>query len=382
MAAARPVKTNAKILEAEGLTFDDLLLLPRYTDFKRADVDLTTQLHKNVTLKLPVFSSPMDTVTEAPMATMMAQLGGIGVIHRNLNVDLQAAMVRQVKSAKVRDTEEAALDGKGRLLVAAAVGSGADLQERVDALLEAEVDLLVIDSGHGYSKYIIDAIKHIKKLKKTQAVMAGNVATAEGAAALVAAGADILRVGIGPGSICTTRIVTGMGVPQISAILESVKGAKDKATLVADGGIRQMGDMAKALGAGAHAVMLGSLLAGYEESPGEVLKFNDQKYKQYRGMGSIPAMKKGSAERYGQSFKTESSKFIAEGVEGLVPYKGDVQDFLYQVAGSLDSAFYYVGSKDLKAFHKNAQFIRITHAGLLESHPHTIKVSHAGGNYL
>ncbi len=212
--------------------------------------------------------------------------------------------------------------------------------------------------------------------------MAGNVATAEGADALIKAGADILRVGIGPGSICTTRIVTGMGVPQLTAIANAVRGAKGRATLIADGGIRQMGDMAKALGFGAHAVMLGSLLAGYEESPGEVLKLDERKYKQYRGMGSIPAMKKGSAERYGQTVKLDTTKYIAEGVEGLVPYKGDVTDFLYQVAGSLQSALYYVGSPTLKDFHKNAQFVRITHAGLLESHPHTIKVSGTGGNYL
>lgn len=380
--ATRTTKTHAKILPDEGLTFDDLLLLPRYTDFKRADVDLTTRLHKDLTLKLPVLSSPMDTVTEGPMAIAMAQHGGIGVIHRNINVPDQAAMVRQAKTAKVRDTDEAATDGKGRLLVGAAVGAGADLQERVDALLDAEVDLIVVDSGHGHSQFIMDAVSFVKKRRKSQVVMAGNVATAEGAEALIRCGADILRVGIGPGSICTTRIVTGMGVPQITAIMNSVAGAKGKATIVADGGIRQMGDMAKALGFGAHAVMLGSLLAGYEESPGEVLKFNDQKYKQYRGMGSIPAMKKGSAERYGQSFKTESSKFIAEGVEGLVPYRGEVGDFLYQAAGSVHSAFYYVGSRTMPEFHKNAQFLRITHAGLLESHPHNIRISHAGGNYL
>lgn len=379
---ARATHATDKIIAHEGLTFDDLLLMPRHTDFKRADVDLTTRLHDKLVLKLPVLSSPMDTVTEAPMAAAMAQNGGLGIIHRNINVEDQAAMVKEAKAAKIRSLDEAATDDSGRLLVGAAVGAGADLVERVDALLDAEADVIVVDSGHGHSQFIMDAVAHIKKRKKDQVVMAGNVATAEGASALIGCGADILRVGIGPGSICTTRIVTGMGVPQITAILNSVEGAKGKATLIADGGIRQMGDMAKALGAGAHAVMLGSLLAGYEQSPGEVLKFNDQKYKQYRGMGSIPAMKKGSAERYGQSFKTDSSKFIAEGVEGLVPYRGEVTDFLYQVAGSLHSAFYYVGSRTMDEFHANAQFLRITHAGLLESHPHTIRVSHAGGNYL
>lgn len=382
MATRSSSKDPLSKIVGEGLTFDDLLLLPRYSDFKRADADLSTRLHKNVTLKLPVLSSPMDTVTEQAMGIAMAQHGGLGVIHRNLSVAEQAAMVRGVKEAKAKDANVAAVDKAGRLLTGAAVGAGADLEERVRALLDAETDVIVVDSGHGHSQFILEGVRLIKKLRKDQVVMAGNVATAEGADALIKAGADILRVGIGPGSICTTRIVTGMGVPQLTAIANAVRGAKGRATVIADGGIRQMGDMAKALGFGADAVMLGSLLAGYEESPGEVLKLDERKYKQYRGMGSIPAMKKGSAERYGQSVKLDTTKYIAEGVEGLVPYKGDVTDFLYQVSGSLQSALYYVGSPTLKDFHNNAQFVRITHAGLLESHPHTIKVSGTGGNYL
>lgn len=243
--------------------------------------------------------------------------------------------------------------------------------------------MICVDSGHGHSKFIMDGVKLIKRKAKKMPVIAGNVATYDGAKALMKAGADILRVGVGPGSICTTRIVTGMGVPQIAAIMEAVRAAKgSKVTLIADGGIRQMGDMAKALGCGAHAVMLGSMLAGHDESPGELVEKDGRKLKRYRGMGSVGAMKKGGAERYGQSRDTDSKKLIAEGVEGFVAYKGSAADFLYQAGGALKSAFYYVGSKSMKEFHKNAQFVRITNAGLLESHPHTIAVSDTGSSYL
>lgn len=371
----------------EGLTFDDLLLLPGYTDFRREDTDLQTVLHPNLVLKLPVLSSPMDTVTEEVMAATMAQNGGLGIIHRNLKVADQAEMVRKAKSVTPEDTEKAAVDASGRLLVGAAVGAGADLAERIDALIEAEVDLIVVDSGHGHAKYILDAVAQIKKRKKDQIVAAGNVATAEGAKALVDVGTDVIRAGVGPGSICTTRVITGMGVPQMTTIFETVKGTRStssgqEATVIADGGIRQMGDMGKALGAGAHAVMLGSMLAGFEQSAGETVTIDEMKFKKYRGMGSITAMKKGGAERYGQSKDEDSKKLIAEGVEGLVNFKGDANDFLYQIAGSLRSSFYYVGGKDLSSFHKKASFVKITNAGLKESHPHTITVESVGGNYL
>ena len=325
----------------------------------------------------------MDTVTEADMAIAMAQGGGLGIIHRNLQVQVEAEMVKKAKAAKVIDAAKAAVDAKGRLLVGAAVGAGADLQERVKALAEAGADVIVVESGHGYSKYIMDAVKTIKKMYPKQVVMAGNVATAEGAKALIKAGADILRVGVGPGSICTTRVVTGIGVPQVAAIMEAVKGAKGgKVTIVADGGIRQMGDIAKALACGAHAVMFGSLLAGHEQSPGEVIEADGKTFKAYRGMGSVGAMQKGGAERYGQSMKTEASKLIAEGVEGMVPFKGDAADFLFQAAGSLRSSFYYVGAATMADFHKNTRFVRITQASLLESHPHSIKLSKTGSNYM
>lgn len=365
---ARSSSSSAKILPQEGLTFDDLLLLPGFTDFRREDVDLTTRLHPSITLELPIISSPMDTVTEDTMAVAMARAGGLGIIHRNLEPKKQAEMVKRVKNE--------------RLLVGAAVGAGPDLPERVKLLIAAGADVICVDSGHGHAQYILDAVRFIKKLSKRQVVMAGNVATGEGAKALIKAGADILRVGVGPGSICTTRIVTGMGVPQISAITEAVKAAKGKATVVADGGIRQMGDMAKALGCGANAVMLGSMLAGHSEAPGEEVTVDGKSYKQYRGMGSVAAMQRGGAERYGQSKKTEAKKLIAEGVEGLVPSKGSAADFLYQAGGALRSAFYYIGGRTLPEFHKKARFIRITSAGLRESHPHTIMIESTGGSYL
>lgn len=353
---------------SEGLTFDDVLLLPGYSDFKRADVDLTTTLHPKIVLKLPVLSSPMDTVTESAMAIALAQAGGLGVIHRNLTTSAQADEVKKVKAQN--------------LLVGAAVGVGSDLEERVKALIDAGVDLLVIDSGHGNTSFMVDAIKHIKQTHPDTVIMAGNVATADGAKRLVEAGADVLRVGMGPGSICTTRIVTGMGVPQLTAIMEAIQGVQgSKVTIVADGGIRQMGDIAKALAVGAHAVMLGSLFAGYDESPGEKVVVDGKEYKQYRGMGSVGAMKKGSAERYGQSKETADRKLIPEGVEGRVLYKGPVAAYLEQMVGSVQSSFYYIGAKILSEFHDKAKLMRITSASMEESHPHTITIVDPGSNY-
>jgi IMP dehydrogenase len=372
-------------VHSEGLTFDDVLLEPGYTDFKRQDVTTTTTLHPTIVLPLPILSSPMDTVTEEIMARSMALAGGMGIIHRNLPVVTQASMVKAVKTSKVGDSVQGAFDNKGRLLVGAAVGVGADFQERVKALVDVEVDMIVIDSGHGNTSFMVEAIKHIKSTHPAVVVMAGNIATYDGAKRLIEAGADVLRVGMGPGSICTTRVITGMGVPQLTAVAEAVRAVKDvnstKVTVVADGGIRQIGDMAKALAMGASAVMLGSLLAGYDESPGDLLTLDGKQYKAYRGMGSIAAMKKGSAERYGQTKDTKEKKLIAEGVEGLVKYKGNVVDYCTQVAGSIRSSFYYIGAKTLSEFHQKAQFIRITQASLTESHPHSIVISNAGSNY-
>ena len=358
-----------KIVPFEGLTFDDVLLLPSYADFKRKEVDLTSYLHPQIKLTLPVISSPMDTVTEEKMAISMALAGGLGIIHRNLTPEVQAKMVANVKQKK--------------LIVGAAVGPGEDLEIRLKYLAKANVDLICVDSGHGHTKFIIDATKYIRRNFPKMIVMSGNIATYDGATALIKAGAHILRVGMGPGSICTTRVITGMGVPQIAAIAGAVQAAKNtKVTVVADGGIRQMGDMAKAFAFGAQAVMLGSLLARYEESPGKTVTIKGKKYHEYRGMGSVGAMKKGGAERYGQSKKTEEKKLIAEGVEGLVEYRGKVEDFLFQIQGSLRSSFYYLGSKNMQDFYRNSKCVKISQASLMESHPHSVVISRPGNNYL
>lgn len=361
--------SSSSKIAIDGLTFDDVLLLPGHTNFRRGDVDLSMKIGK-LTLTLPILSSPMDTVTEEQMAIAIAKAGGLGIIHRSLSIADQVAKVKAVK--------------KEGCIVGAAVGAGADLEERIDALLKAGVDAIVVDSGHGHSQFILDAVKLCKKKSKSITVIGGNIATAEGAKAVIAAGADGIRVGVGPGSICTTRVVTGVGVPQLTAIMEAVKGAKGKkVALIADGGIKQMGDMAKALAAGAHAVMLGGMLAGHDEAPGETLEIEGKTYKKYRGMGSIGAMKKGGAERYGQNRDTEAKKLIAEGVEGLVPSKGSVDQFLYQAKGALQSSFYYVGGKNLADFHKKSRFSRITQASLTESHPHSLsRITDVGGAYI
>ncbi|MEK7119848.1 MAG: IMP dehydrogenase [Patescibacteria group bacterium] len=355
----------------DGLTFDDILILPGYTNFKRQEVNLTTKLHDRIILKLPVISSPMDTVTEDVMALHLARVGGLGIIHRNLSIQAQAGMVESIK--------------KEQLLVGAAVGIGSDFEERARSLMQVNTDVLVIDSGHGNTKFMVDAIHFIKKTYPKAVVMAGNIATGDGAKRLIAAGADILRVGMGPGSICTTRIITGMGVPQITAIEEARKAVKamkaTHVTIVADGGIRQIGDMAKALAVGAHAVMLGSLLAGFDESPGEIVAMDKKQYKQYRGMGSVAAMKQGSAERYGQTRDTSERKLIPEGVEGLVGYKGPVAQYLDQITGSLKSSFYYIGARTMAEFQKKAEIVKITPASMAESHPHSIVVTDTGTNY-
>ncbi|MBI5613970.1 IMP dehydrogenase [Candidatus Gottesmanbacteria bacterium] len=375
-----------KIVRHEALTFDDILLLPNYSDVKRQDTYLSVKLHPKIHLHLPVLSSPMDTVTEESMAIAMALAGGLGVLHRNVSVEHQASMVIKVKQQKVKNANESAVDSAvdehNALLVGAAVGVGSDTMERVDALMKAKTDVIVVDSSHGYTKFVIDTVKDIKKQYPKCVLMAGNIATYDGARALIEAGVDILRVGMGPGSICTTRIISGMGVPQISAISAVVRATEDsQATVIADGGIRQIGDMAKALAFGATAVMLGSLLAGYDESPGDVAEIHSKKYKIYRGMGSISAMKKGGAERYGQSRDTDERKLIAEGVEGFVPYKGSVSNYLYQIHGSLRTSLYYLGSKNLLEFFEKSRVIKISNAGLLESHPHDVSIESSGGNY-
>lgn len=483
---------SAKIV-ATALTFDDVLLVPAHSRVLPKEVDVSTRVTAGVGLNIPLVSAAMDTVTETQMAIAMARLGGIGVIHKKMSVELQAEMVRKVKRsesgmivdpitlerhATLADAEDlmraysisgvpiveadgrlvgiltnrdmrfetdmhrpvsevmtsqglvtvpvgttletavgilrrhkiekllvvdaggylkglitikditkrleypsAAKDELGRLRVAAAVGVGLDLEERAGALVEAGADLLVLDSAHGHSQGILDALAHVKANFAVE-VVAGNVATAEGAAALVAAGADGVKVGVGPGSICTTRVVTGVGMPQLSAILEVAAVTREAGvTLVADGGIKYSGDIAKAIAAGADVVMVGSLLAGTSEAPGEEILRDGRRYKAYRGMGSLGAMAGGSADRYFQDSAEGLSKLVPEGIEGMVAYKGPVGDVIYQAVGGLRSAMGYCGTKDIAALKADARFVTITQASLVESHPHDVTITKDAPNY-
>jgi len=477
----------------EGVTFDDLLLIPAYSEIMPAEVILTTRFSKNITLNVPFVSAAMDTVTEAKMAIAIAREGGIGVIHKNMPIEEQAKQVKSVKRAengmitspitiqpektvgnalklmaeykiggipvvnqakklvgivtnrdlrfekdfnkpielvmtkenlivtktgialeqasdilqqykieklpvvdnegkllglitykditKAKDKPFACKDTQGRLRVAAGVGISPDTQERIAALADAEVDTIVLDSAHGHSKNIIDTLKTIKSEYPNLDVVVGNIATAEAAKALVNAGADAVKVGIGPGSICTTRVVAGVGVPQISAIYEVYKAIKDSGVpIIADGGIRYSGDIVKALAAGASSVMLGGLLAGVEESPGETILFNGRKFKSYRGMGSLEAMQKGSKDRYMQSDVEDVKKLVPEGISGRVPYKGNLYEVIYQMAGGLKAGMGYCGAKYVTDLHQ-AKFCKITNAGVVESHPHDITITSEAPNY-
>lgn len=371
-----------------GLTFDDVLLTPGYSDFSRSEISLETRLTKKITLKAPFVSSPMDTVTESRLAIELAKLGGIGIIHRNLTPVNQAAEVAKVKVEK--------------LLVGAAIGVSEGYQARLEVLIKAGVDVIVLDSAHGWTNMFILAIKHIKKTYPKTDVIVGNIATYEAAEDLSKAGADALRVGMGPGAICTTRVISGMGVPQITAIMETVKGAaKYNVPVIADGGIKYSGDIVKALAAGAETVMMGSFFASCEEAPGEVVKLSaenvptrfksilkkEQKtyvFKSYRGMGSVAAMKHGAKiksedEFHGKSYGDRT--LVAEGVEGLVPVKGKLEDILNQAIGGIKSGMYYIGAKTIPELQKKARFIKITQASLTESHPHEVLITNPGENY-
>ena len=369
-----------------GITFDDILLVPGYSDFFRKDIDLSTNLSKRIKISIPLVSSPMDTVTESRLAIELAKLGGIGIIHRNLSIENQAAEVKKVK--------------KKKLLVGAAIGTSIGFETRIRALSKAGVDVVVVDSAHGYSKGVIGAVKFIKKNYKNIDIIAGNIATYDAAKVLIAAGADGLRVGMGPGAICTTRIISGMGIPQITAIMETSRIAKKSGVpIIADGGIKYSGDMVKALAAGASTVMMGGFFAASLESPGKLitLKRNElpsrfqrishmkshYQFKEYRGMGSEGAMRKGAKIKSEDEFHGKNYKdrvLVAEGVEGLVSVRGKVSDLVDQAIGGIKSGMYYVGAKNIFELWK-ATFMQITQASLTESHPHDIFITNPGKNY-
>jgi IMP dehydrogenase len=370
-----------------GITFNDVLLLPGYTDFNRSEIDLSARLTKKVKIKIPFASSPMDTVTEAPLAIALAETGGIGIIHRNLTISRQVQEIKKVKRKKLQ--------------VGAAVGVSDGFRERTRALIEAGADAIVLDSAHGHTKFLEEALLYVKKTFPKSQIIAGNVATYEAAKALIEKGADALRVGMGPGAICTTRIISGMGVPQITAIMETARAAKETNTpIIADGGIGHSGDIVKALAAGADSVMMGNFFAQAYESCGKTVKlpaaqvphrfksiFNHGRnyaFKEYRGMGSEAAMKKGAKIKSEDEFHGKNYNdrvLVAEGVEGLVPIKGTLRELVDIALGGIRSGFYYCGFRSIFESHKKARFIQITQQSLTESHPHDILVMNPGKSY-
>jgi len=371
-----------------ALTFDDILLLPNYSDFSRSDISLESRLSKNISIKIPLVSSPMDTVTESQMAIALSKLGGFGFIHRNLTITDQAKEVAKVV--------------KEGLKVGAAVGASKGVEERIKALIGAGVSVILIDNAHGFSKSVINTISYIKKTYPKIDVVGGSIATAEGAKALIKAGADGLRVGMGPGAICTTRVISGMGVPQITALISVCSVAiRENIPVIADGGVKHSGDMVKALAMGASSVMMGGFFASSTESPGKKVMLHKNQvpkrfqsifqkdvdiyeFKEYRGMGSVGAMQRGveiksEDEFHGKNYKDRV--LVAEGVEGLVPVKGPVLKLVEQAIGGIRSGFYYVGAKNVSELAAKAKFIQITQASLTESHPHDVLITNPGENY-
>ena len=348
-----------------GLTYDDVLLLPDASEVVPSEVITKTSLTRRISLDIPLISAAMDTVTESAMAIAMAKLGGIGIIHRNLAIEEQVTHAKLVKGAG--------------LIVGAAVGVGDDGFKRAQELIEVGVDVIVVDTAHGHHRAVLDAIERIKSNYSEQEIIGGNVATRAGAQALINAGADAVKVGVGPGSICTTRVIAGVGVPQITAIMEAAKACKKAdVPLIADGGLQYSGDIAKAIVSGADSVMLGSLLAGCDESPGELIESGGKKFKRYRGMGSLGAMqsrgetKSYSKDRYMQDDVLSEDKLVPEGIEGKVSYRGPVGDVVHQLVGGLRSGMGYAGAEDISALQKRGRLIQITSAGLQESHPHDV----------
>ena len=346
----------------EALTFDDVTLIPKYSEVLPSEVDTSIKLTQYLKLKIPLLSSAMDTVTESKMAIAIAKAGGLGIIHRNLDIKDQVREIRKVKNKK--------------LFVGAAVGASSKEFKRAEVILKEDIDMIVVDTAHGHTKKVSQIIKFIKKIKnKKTALCAGNIASPEAAKFLLKLGVDIIKVGIGPGSICTTRLVAGIGVPQLSAILNVRNGIKNKnVKIISDGGIKYSGDLAKAFAAGADAVMIGSLFSGTDEAPGKIIKKGGKLFKSFRGMGSVGAMNKGSADRYFQSKQKDASKYVPEGVEGLAKYKGKVDSIIFKLIGGLRSSMGYLGSKQIKYLRNKPQFVKITKAGFYESMVHNVDI--------
>ena len=353
----------------EALTFDDVTLAPKYSEILPSEVDTSIKLTESLKLKIPILTSAMDTITESKMAIAIAKAGGLGIIHRNLDIKNQIIEIRKVK--------------KQKLLVGAAVGAGPNEFKRAEAILKENINMIVVDTAHGHTKKVSEIVRFIKKIKTKKTVLcAGNIATPEAAKFLIKLGVDIIKVGIGPGSICTTRLIAGIGVPQLSAILNVRKGIKNKnIKIISDGGIKYSGDLAKAFAAGADAVMIGSLFAGTDETPGKLVKRNGKLFKSFRGMGSVGAMNKGSADRYFQSKQKDVSKYVPEGVEGFAKYKGKVDLIIYKLVGGLRSSMGYLGSKQIKYLRNKPQFVKITKAGFYESMVHNVDVVKRDNKY-
>lgn len=371
----------AKILEKDALTFDDVLLVPQYSEITPDMADVSTKLTNTFKMNVPFLSAAMDTVSEHKLVTALALAGGLGVIHKNMSIADQAKEVEMVKNYEFdnKKNKRVLIDKKGRLCVGAAIGVTADMMDRVHALMDAGVDVFVLDSAHGDSKNIINAIKNLRLEYPSMELIAGNVATYEGALDLMKAGASAVKVGMGPGSICTTRIIAGIGVPQLQAVMDCARASKEmNVPIIADGGIKYSGDVVKALAAGANTVMLGGLFATCEEAPGDIYESNGKKYRTYRGMGSIEAMAKGSTDRY---FQTGHKKFVAEGVQGIVEVKTTVEELVFQLIGGLKAGMGYCGSKDIPTLQEKGTFIKITNNALLESHPHDISIDKGEPNY-
>ena len=343
----------------DSLTFDDVTLIPQYSSVHPVDTITNCKLSKNLNLKVPLLSSAMDTITESKMAIAISKAGGIGVIHRNLSIKKQVSEVQKVK--------------KSNCLVGAAIGVNDRDIERVEELSKVKTDLIVIDTAHGHTKKVLNMIRKIKKKLKNSTLCVGNIATGKAAEFLADNGADIVKVGIGPGSICTTRLVAGVGVPQLSAVMNVKKALKKYTTkIISDGGIKFSGDLAKAIAAGADAIMIGSLFSGTLESPGKIIKYKGKLYKNFRGMGSVGAMSAGSADRYYQKKTKDITKYVPEGVEGMVKFKGSVKEIVYNLVGGLKSSMGYMGTKTIKDLQKRGQFLKISKAGFYESMVHNV----------